>query len=289
MRVLPAHEREKRLANLLDDPGPMDVLQVWEPPRRGHLYVVSADISSGLGLDRSVVDVTRVGTLREVEEQVAQFVTDSVDETDLAHIIDSVGRLYSGRDGQPALVAVECNGMGIATQAHLIKAIGYTNLYIWQYLDSVEGHQFTSRYGWYTNQRTRPLMLQAYMHAVKTVDPHTGLPDYRVNSPFTLAEMADFQSDGPLWMAQATDGAHDDAIMAGAIGVIVAKTLTYEQRETVHEARRRMSEEKMRVEHNTALAQQKVSFQTTDATYDEMQGRDTFDEDPQWGEIPHYI
>lgn len=288
MRVLPTDERARRLANLGDDPGPTDCLQVWEPPRKNHLYVVSADISSGLQLDNSVIDVTRVGTVREIEEQVAQFVTNSIDETDLASIIDAIGRLYSGRDSQPALVAIECNGMGIATQAHLNKVIGYTNLYIWRYIDAIDGKDLTTKYGWWTNPRTRPLILQYYTHAIKTIDPHSGLPDYRINSPHTIAELGSFQSPGPLWLAAAVDGARDDCIMAGAIGVYVAQSLQYDQRETSSETRRRLSAEAARVQQNAALTEQGVSFQSTDATYDSMMGRDDEDEEG-WGQIPHYL
>lgn len=277
LRLLPPLEQAKRLTNdfLGDAPAPKDSLLVWEPPRRGFLYVISADISSGLELDQSVIDVTRVGTLKECDEQVAQFVTDTVDETDLAYVIDAIGRFYTGRDGQPALVAIECNGMGLATQNELQRHIGYTNIYIWQYLDAVEGHQFTTKYGWYTNQRTRPLILQAYMHALKTVDPNTGYPDYRINSPHTQHELADFQSPGPLWMAEAVDGAHDDCILAGAIGVFVARTIQIEARgETVHDARRRVSMEAARAEKVATLKQQSVSYQSTDASFDSMMGRD---------------
>lgn len=276
MKVLSATERQRCLSSqsLGDAPAPMDKLLVWEPPRRSHLYVVAADISTGSGLDRSVIDVCRVGTTREPDEQVAQFVTDSIDETDLAYVIDSIGRLYSGRDKQPAMVAIECNGMGLATQNEMQRRIGYTNLYVWQYLDAIEGREFTTRYGWYTNQRTRPLILQRYLHAVKTVDPLTGYPDYRINSPHTLAEMADFQSPGPLWLAEAVDGAHDDCILAGAISVFVAQTLTYNQRESVHDTRRRLSLEQARAERVAALVDQKVSYQTTDFTEAEMSGED---------------
>lgn len=294
LRVLSAQERLKRMSqqNLNDDPGPRDILQVWEPPRKGFLYVVSADISSGLELDNTVVEVTRVGTTREPDEQVAQFVTNTIDETDIASVIDAIGRLYVGRDSQPAMVAIECNGMGIATQSHLIKAIGYTNLYIWQYLDAVEGHEFTTRYGWWTTPRTRPLILQRYVHAIRTVDPATGYADYRVNSPWTLHEMSDFQSPGPLWLAEAVDGAHDDCIMAGAIGVFVATTLQYNQRETVHDTRRRVNAEVVRAQRVGDLRDSQVSFQTTDTSYEGMMGEE-FD---QYGDsvnpyddVEHYI
>ena len=274
LKVLPALERAKRLNNdsLGEAPAPMDTLLVWEPPRKGFLYVLSADVSSGLELDNSVIDVTRCGTTREADEQVAQFVTNSIDETDLAHVIDAIGRFYTGRDGQAALVAIECNGMGLAAQNELQKHIGYTNLYIWQYLDAVDGHQFTTKYGWYTNQRTRPLILQTYMHAVKTVDPNTGYPDYRINSPHTIHELSDFQSPGPLWMAEAVDGAHDDCIMAGAIGVFVSRTMQQTRGETVHDARRRVNAEVARADKVAGLKQQAVTCQSTDVSFESMMG-----------------
>lgn len=278
MRVLPKEERDKALANIEgEENAPTDKLLIFEPPRKGFLYVVSADISSGAGLDSSVIDVTRVGTIREPDEQVAQFKTNQIDETDIAFIIDSVGRLYKGRDSQYALAAIECNGLGISTQNELRKHIGYPNIYIWQYMDATEGHEFTNRYGWWTTQRTRPIMLQTYVHGVKTIDPHSGLPDYRINSPHTIAELADFQSPGPLWMASAAEGANDDCIMSGAIGLIVAGTLHDSTRETVHEARRRMSEEMARVVAKQDISARGISYQSTDASHDEMMGRDEGD------------
>lgn len=295
MRVLPADERQERLIDLDEHAAPLDTLLIWEPPRRKHLYVVSVDVSMGGGVgDYSVIDVTRVGTVREPDEQVAQFMTNEIDEIDLAYIIDPIGRLYQGKDSQSALVAIECNGPGLSTQNELQRHIGYTNLYIWQYLDAVEGHQFTTKYGWYTNQRTRPLILHRYVHALKTTDPLTGYADYRINSPHTLHELADFQTPGPLWMGEAADGAHDDCIMAGAIGVFVATTLQHESRETVHETRRRIHAEADRAERIGQLKDQKVSYQSTDFSYASMMGRD-FDEygepveNPYKGDDEHWM
>lgn len=290
MRVLSPDERIKRITALADEPAPRDILQVWEPPRsKQHLYVVSVDVSSGMGLDNSVIDVTRAGTIREPDEQVAQFVTNTTDEMDLAAVVDAIGRLYRGRDDQPALAAVECNGLGIATQQALIKTIGYTNLYIWQYIDAVEGHEFTKRYGWYTNPRTRPLILQTYVHAIKSVDPHTGLPDYRINSPWTISELSSFQSPGPLWLAEAVDGAHDDAIMAGAIGVYCARTLAVNERETIHDARRRISEEATRVQAKQSLLNRKIDFQNMDTSADEMNGESNGYGDEPYDPTAHYL
>lgn len=285
MRVLPQAERAELLAEE-GDAGLYDRLLVWEPPRRGHLYVISVDVSNGIGLDNSVIDVTRVGTIREPDEQVAQFVTDHIEPDDLAPIVDPIGRLYTGRDGIPAMVAVECNGLGLGTQATLQKQIGYPNFYIWQTLDSRDPSKaFTQRIGWWTSQRSRPLLINNYYHAIKTIDPNTGWADYRVNSPHTIRELATFISPGPLWMAEAADGGHDDCIMAGAIGVYVAKTLQEVSRETVHEARKRLTEEVARLDDKRKIGAEGFTAQNTDVTYQDLYGGTNLYEDHD----PHAI
>lgn len=282
MRVL---SREEKAAALLEDAyaGLYDKLLIWEPPRKGFLYVVSVDVSNGRGLDNSVIDVTRVGTIREPDEQVAQFVTCEVEHDELAYFIDPIGRLYQGRDGMPALLAIECNAMGIGTQAELQKHLGYPNFFIWQTLDHVDpGKAYTHRIGWYTTPRSRPIILGRYYKAVKTVDPHTGLPDYRINSPLTQQELQTFVSPTrAIWMAEAAPGAHDDCIMAGAIGVYVAQTLQETFRETVHEARRRLSEESARISEKEKLSGLGISPQTTDISANQLNGiEDDYDLDP---------
>lgn len=285
MRVLKAPERQLLLQEDAFQ-GLYDRLLVWEPPRRGFLYILSADVSNGIGIDNSVIEITRVGTLREPDEQVAQFVTDHVEPDDLAMFIDPIGRLYTGRDGLPAMAAIECNGLGLGTQSELQKHIGYPNIFIWQTLDAIDpAKAFTTRYGWWTSQRSRPLILNRYYHAVKTVDPHTGWPDYRINSPHTIRELACFVSPGPLWMGEAADGGHDDCIMAGAIGVHVAQTTQEGFRETVHEARKRLSEEAARLDDKRKTAQQGLTAQNTDVTYAELYGQDSLYEDVD----PHRI
>jgi hypothetical protein len=272
LKRVPRHEMLQRLAEE-DHTGLHDVLQVYQPPRKGQLYVIGVDVSNGQGLDASVIDVTRVGTIKEPDEQVAQFYTDSIEATDLAYIIGPIGELYSGRDGLPALVAIECNGFGLGTQSELLRHVGYTNLFIWQHEDALtpEG-RFTKRYGWWTSPRTRPLILQRYFHAVKTVDPVTGYPDYRINSPLTIRELATFVSPGPLWMAEAAEGCHDDCIMAGAISVHIAHTIHADSREPIAEARRRVAEEAARASEVFQRERRQITHQTTDVTVDELHG-----------------
>jgi hypothetical protein len=258
-------------------PSLMDRLLIWEKPRKTERYVVSVDVAGGTGLDRSVIEVLRVGTLKEPDEEVAQFVSDSIDAVELAYYIDPIGRYYQDAEGQEALVAVEFNGMGGTTQSELLHHLGYTNLYIWQHEDARDPRgRYSRAFGWYTNSRTRPMMLQRLFHAVTTLDERTGLPDFRINSPFTMDEMRDFQAPPgyPLWKAEAFGDAHDDAIMAAAIAVQVAQTLHFEGNEPVAEQRRRLAEEKGRKVELADRQSRRVDYISSDCTADEMMDRE---------------
>lgn len=266
----------------------MNYLLIWEAPRREHLYVVSVDVSDGLGLDRSVVGVTRVGTVESPEEEVAQFVSDTTDPSDLAPIVESTGRLYTGSDQQPALVAVECNNHGLVVQSDLQRHWGYDNFFIWQYEDSADPtRRFSTRIGWYTTARTRPMILSRFVKKVKTVDPNTGKADFIINSPFTIEELRDFMIPpgggvGDACADPTAESAHDDCIMADAIGLHVAQTLQYETHEPVAEQRKRRAEEAKRKGLQEKRLSTQRDWRNTDSSSDEMTAGDLEEEDSDY-------
>ena len=226
----------------------MDVLLMWEGPRtRGERrYMIGVDVGDGLGADRSVIDVARVGTVEEPQEQVAQYVTDSTPPAELASIIYAIGMLYKDQDGVEAQVAVECNNHGLSTQDTLQRVLGYTHWYIWQVLDSRnEDGRYTTRIGWLTTSRTRPMILDQLYSALTTLDPITGLPDYVTHSPFLHEELKDFTKPmgGSLWEAEAARGCFDDSVMSAAITNFCARRLQSGGQESIEDRRRRRSEQ----------------------------------------------
>lgn len=248
---------------------------IWEAPRSNHFYVLSCDVADGLGLDRSVIDITRVGTVREPDEQVAQYVSPEIDVIDLAGVVDTMGRLYKGADEQPALVAIETNNHGLVTQSELQRFYGYDNLYVWEIEEAKDPtHRQSARLGWQTTKRSRPKIISRYVKRVRTVDAN-GVPDYRINSPFTLAELRDFQTLGTLGEAEAdptAEDAHDDCIMCGAIGLHICQSLQFETGETMADKRRRKVEEEARRVHQASLTGIRRDFRNTDVTWEEMKG-----------------
>lgn len=240
-------------------------LQIWQHPRRGHRYIMGVDVGDGIGQDRSVVDVFRMGTIAEPEEQVAQFISDTVPPRALAGVIDAVGHLYKGPDGREAMAAIECNNHGLSCQDTLQLHLGYRHFYLWEVLDQADPQKrWTTRIGWVTNTRTRPILLDQFYTGITTIDPISGYSDCRINSQFTLDEMRDFKTDGALWEAEAAKGAHDDCIIAGGIAHYVCWRLQGGETEPLADRRRRRKEEELRRQRAGDLAP--VDYRNSDRT-----------------------
>lgn len=252
----------------------MGVLQLWQAPKKGHRYILGVDVGDGLGRDRSVCDVFRMGTIEECEEQVAQFIADDVPPRQFAGIIEAIGNLYKWPDGREAMAAIECNNHGISVQDTLQLHLGYRHFYIWEVLDQADPmKRWTTRMGWVTTPRTRPILLDQFYTGVTTIDPITGYSDCRINSGFTLEEMRDFHTDGALWEAEAAKGAHDDCIIAAGIAHYVAWRLQGGETEPLADRRRRRAEEEKR--RLTVGQAAQLDYRNTDTTADQQRSAES--------------
>ena len=99
--------------------------------------------------------------------------------------------------------------------------------------------RYSTRIGWMTTPRTRPLLLASYYGAITTFDPISSLPDFILNSPITRGELRHFITASTIGEAEAARGQHDDAVMASAIGFYVAWRMSGGEVEPVAERRRR--------------------------------------------------
>jgi hypothetical protein len=228
------------------------VLAIWEYPRvRGSFrYVMAVDVGDGLGQDYSIVDLIRLPTIDEPAEQVAQYVSNRIDTQALAFVCDAVGRFYDDGDLVEALAAIETNSHGLATQDTLQLHLGYSHFYVWEYADSASpDRRYSTKIGWVTTPRTRPLLISSFHAAITTFDPVTGLPDFVLNSPITRGELRHFVTEGTIGEAEAARGQHDDGVMAGAIGYYVAWRLAGGEAEPIAERRRRRAAQQAIAEH----------------------------------------
>lgn len=255
------------------------VLAIWEYPRvRGpRRYILSVDVSDGLGQDYSIIDVIRQPTIDEPAEQVAQYCTNRLDPKGLAFICDAIGRYYCDSDQIEALAAIETNNHGLATQDTLQLHLGYGHFYVWEYADAASPERrYSTRIGWLTSPRTRPLLLASFYGAVTATDPVTSQPDFILNSPITRGELRHFLTESTIGEAAAARGQHDDAIMAAAIGYYVAWRMAGGEIEPVAERRRRRSAERAQA---TADAARPKEYRNMPATVEEADDLETDDAD----------
>lgn len=286
----------KKLARITDDPwkippgygfrpvkvgelreqGLLNWFQIWEHPLRGYTYCMSADVADGLGLDRSVIDVFRMGTIERGEEQVAQFISDCVKPRELAFICDAIGRLYCNDDGLEALAAIELNAHGGTVQDSLQLHLGYNNFYVWEVIDARNpSSRFSQRIGWMTTPRTRPLILTDFHEAVLTLDETTGERDLQINSTFTIEDMSNLviPEGGRIGDAEAGSGGYDDCVLSAAINHYVLWRQAGGEREPLAEARRRWRTQEWMRRHQLEEEESEADFRNMPYTADESGGR----------------
>lgn len=269
------------------------VLAIWEYPRaRGRRrYIISADISDGLGLDYAVADVIRLPTIEEPAEQVAQFVTNRLDAKQMAFVIDAIGRFYQDEDAIEAMAAIETNNHGLSTQDTLQLHLGYGHFYTWEYADAASPEKrFSTKIGWVTSPRTRPLLLSAFHDAIVTVDPVTSQPDFILNSAITRGELRHFITQTTLAEAEAARGQHDDGIMAAAIGYYVSWRMAGGETEPIAEKRRRRAAQQ--AQSLTAGQRHGRDYRNSDVTTEEadqhQEDGDEFADDLSEGSSLHF-
>jgi len=130
--------------------------KVFHKPKPGGIYALGCDVAEGLETgDYSDVFVLDVIT----EEQVANF-HGHIDPDLFGEMICRIGNYYNN-----ALVAVEVNNHGHSV-LNTIKRRGYTNVYMRQVKEE-RGDNFTKKIGWQTNVKTKALLLDEFIGAIR--------------------------------------------------------------------------------------------------------------------------
>lgn len=202
------------------DRDPRGIIWVWEPPDPRGYYVMGIDPTAGIPLwnryarsdadvriDNGCIQILRVGLGAEIpDRQVAEYAAPQ-DPEDLADVANVMGRVYGGQneDGQAKCIVEIYPGPGLLLQRKML-ASGYTNMWCWQYLDSLTLTQ-TTMLGWRSSQKsTRDLWLRTSRHMVRG--------GVKIRSPWLVEEMADAEMDMAKMRAKAAYGKHDDRLFA---------------------------------------------------------------------------
>lgn len=181
-------------------------LLLWDVPERGATYSIGVDCSEGVGADRSVASVLKLGSGKIPDKQVAEFASDWHGAAAMAPVVAAIGRFYSDDEGLEAQVTAEANMIGQVFLQDLRLIHGYSNLYVRRAYDKVE-NIWVDKLGFVTNKQTRPALLTRGLHGMQ-------MGHLQPSSEYLLQEMEDFESDWNLAMARAKSGQHDDRVIA---------------------------------------------------------------------------
>lgn len=189
---------------------------------KSHRYVVSVDASSGTAADYSAIQVIDVEEL----EQVAEW-QGKIDPDKLAEHAFLLACVYNGATLAPEITG----GWGFAVVKRCQAMIGQwkgpahskPKLYTRPVLDRLSD-RFTDRIGWDTNTKSRAQMLDILEESLRD-------GSLTIHSPRTHAELSAFATPdrigdvGDYRSPRAQKGAHDDLVIALAIGVAIAVKL----------------------------------------------------------------
>lgn len=180
---------------------PMDApLKVWLQPQPNQEYVIGADVAEGVGEDFSVASVMDKVT----HQTVARFRGD-MEPADFGEYLSILGRWYND-----ALIGVEINNHGLTTVQRL-RDVGYANIYRRESGIDERYEEYTSKLGWRTDVRTKPLMIDGLSEAISAgqiID----------RDRIFIRECMTYIRDN-RGRTNAQEGQHDDTVMSTAIAL----------------------------------------------------------------------
>ncbi len=202
------------------DPTP---LKIWELPFKGSTsknlpigkYTIAVDVADDKDVDAgergdfSVIDVMDTRTLKTVARWRGH-----IDPDELGKVVFNLGMFYN-----TALVGVEVNNQGLTTVQYLRDHF-YRNLYQRETSEEEQFQERTSKMGWTTNRRTKPIIINGLQAAIR----EGSLVDYDI---VFIRECMTYVIDDQGYTA-AQEGMHDDCVMAKAINLQMAQWNSYD-------------------------------------------------------------
>lgn len=202
------------------DPTP---LKIWDLPEKGEKYTIGVDVAEGLeigvddnktGGDYSVIDVMRLRDLKTVARYRGHIDPDLLGDEAVA-----IGTFYNF-----ALIGVEINNHGLVT-AQRIRNLMYRNMYQRETSEEEQFQERTSKMGWRTDRKTKPIVISELARAIRESD----ILDLDI--VFIRECMTYVRDDQGHTNAQ--EGMFDDCVMAKAINLQMANWNAYDL-ESVH-------------------------------------------------------
>lgn len=205
------------------DSNPDLKLYIWEWPEKGETYAIGVDPSEGVEQDSSVISIIKKATPFHPDIQVAEWASNKVAAHDLWSFVYCLSHLYTVRnhngDWIEPLAVIEINfSAGYTVQTEMRKR-GYTNFYRSMDFTSIgesgSGNNSKSKVvrdkiGWKTDRINRPRLLSLFRKMVRD-------GSFKIKSPFLSKEMSTLEYNLDKKRIEASQGRHDDRVMASSI------------------------------------------------------------------------
>ena len=214
---------EWMLMPLRDNPedtkfSPLKKLIVFERPQKGARYSVAVDPGTGVGGDRTAVCITKTGYAAFPDIQVAEFASDDIGNVEISAWVTAIAAWYSQyyEEGETCRFIIEQKRKYGDSVYHALKLYGFKNHHIFRMYDKKTLRPRPSanpREGWFTNEWSRPMLLDNYKNAVDG-------GWFKVNSRWLMEEMEGHEqrmTEGGKTKSDHARGKHDDRIFAAAM------------------------------------------------------------------------
>jgi hypothetical protein len=197
---------------------PLKKLIVYERPQKGARYSIGVDPGTGVGGDRTAICVLRTGYDAFPDVQVAEFASDDIGNTEIFAWVAAIAAWYGQfyEEDQTVRIIIEQKRKYGDSCYHALKLHGFKNHHKFRMYDKKTLRERTSvnpREGWFTNEWSRPMLLDSYKNAC-----NNGW--FKVNSKWLLAEMEGHEqrvTEGGKTRADHARGKHDDRLFAAAM------------------------------------------------------------------------
>lgn len=183
-----------------------------------NLYFLGCDISTGNGASNSCISIGNING-----ERIGEYVTAHMDGKDLATVAVALGWLLVSKDGEPAKIAWEINGPGIAFGKAMID-LGYRHFYYRTSDAAVYRKAPADVPGWMSNNNTKRLLIEEYRMAIYTrrmtnlCEKAMGETlDFRYNTSGNIEHSLENSRDQAIKDPSGARANHGDRVIADAL------------------------------------------------------------------------
>jgi len=179
--------------------------KLWEEPDESKLYVAGVDISEGVGVDSSVIQILDITDIKEIK-QVAVYRNNQIPPLEFTNRLYKILRNW----GSP-LALIERNNCGAQVVDRLAVDLGYEKIVSY---GNANAHRRNVMRGMIAHTNTKykgVLNMRYFMNEVRVVN---------INEEDTVTELRNFvRYPNGTWKARA--GFHDDRVMAMLYGLFI--------------------------------------------------------------------